>query len=34
MGDLTGVNALRFGIKRMTGKELDFATREGADVAW
>jgi len=31
MGDLTGINALRFGIKRMTGKELDFATREGAE---
>ena len=31
MGDLTGVNALRMGVRRATGKELDFATQEGAE---
>ena len=31
MSDLTGINAMRFAIKNVTGQELDFATREGAD---
>ena len=31
MADLTGVNAFRFGIRKLTGDELDFATREGAE---
>jgi hypothetical protein len=31
MADLTGINAMRFGVKKMTGQELDFATREGAE---
>ena len=31
MADLTGVNALRFGIAKVSGKELDFATQEGAE---
>jgi len=31
MADLTGVNALRFGIAKVAGKELDFATQEGAE---
>lgn len=31
MGDITGVNAFRFAIKRVTGQELDFVTREGAE---
>ena len=31
MADLTAVNAVRFGIRKVTGDELDFATREGAE---
>mgnify|MGYP003647212615 FL=1 len=31
MSDLVGINALRFGVKKISGKELDFATREGAE---
>ena len=31
MADLTAVNAFRFGIRKLTGDELDFATREGAE---
>ena len=31
MADLTGINAMRFAVKKMTGQELDFATREGAE---
>ena len=31
MADLTGVNALRFGIAKVARKELDFATQEGAE---
>ena len=31
MSDYTGLNAFRFGIRKLTGKELDFATREGAE---
>ena len=31
MADLTGVNAFRFAIKKATGEELDFVTREGAE---
>ena len=31
MADLIGINAMRFGVKKMTGQELDFATREGAE---
>jgi len=31
MADLTAVNAFRFGIRKLTGNELDFATREGAE---
>ena len=31
MSDYIGLNAFRFGIRKLTGKELDFATREGAE---
>ena len=31
MGDLSGVNAMRFAYKRMTGQQLDFVTEEGAE---
>ena len=31
MADLIGINAMRFAVKKMTGQELDFATREGAE---
>lgn len=31
MADYTGLNAIRFGVKKVMGKELDFATREGAE---
>lgn len=31
MADLTGINAMRFAVKKATGQELDFATREGAE---
>lgn len=31
MSDLTGINAMRFAVMKMSGKELDFATREGAE---
>ena len=31
MSDLTGINAMRFAVKKATGQELDFATREGAE---
>lgn len=29
--DLTGVNAARFSLKKLTGKDLDFTTQEGAE---
>lgn len=31
MGDLSGINAMRFAVMKVRGKELDFATREGAE---
>ena len=31
IGDLTGINAIRFLGKKLTGKELDFVTEEGAE---
>jgi len=31
MSDLTGINAMRFAVKKVSGQELDFATREGAE---
>ena len=31
MADLTGINAMRFAVKKVTGQELDFVTREGAE---
>ena len=31
MADMTGINAMRFAVRRVTGKELDYTTREGAE---
>ena len=31
MGDLSGFNAIRFSLEKMTGKKHDFATQEGAE---
>jgi len=31
MADMTGINAMRFAVKRATGQELDYTTREGAE---